>query len=333
MAKRLTDNISSGYVAASNRLKPRHASHRIVAYVESYDDVAFWRSVLDEYETEGRHFEIMLPSSTNLGKGKKTALMNRLGKGLGEYMIACVDADYDWLLQGLTPMSDTVCHNPYVLHTYVYAIENYHCYAPSLHQSLVMATLNDHQLMDLEQYLKDYSCLIWPLFVWNIWCYHYGHQGTFSLMDFASAVAPGTVNIARPDRMLDRLRHQVNSKIASLQRQFPQARETYPQVRDRLLAMGLTPETTYLYMHGHSLKDNVVIPLLTPQCTSLRRYREREITRLAAHRTQMQNELSAYQHSQVSLDEALKRSTGYRRSIPFQWLRRDLETLMADIQS
>ena len=97
--KRLQDALNSSYVEAANRLRPRSARHRIVAYVESYDDVFFWRSVLQEFETEQYYFEVMLPSRTTLCRGKKTALMNTLGPSLGECMIACVDADYDWLMQ------------------------------------------------------------------------------------------------------------------------------------------------------------------------------------------------------------------------------------------
>ena len=46
MGKRLTENLSSMYIGAANRLKPKKAKNRIVAYVESYDDVAFWRSIM-----------------------------------------------------------------------------------------------------------------------------------------------------------------------------------------------------------------------------------------------------------------------------------------------
>ena len=77
--KRLVSNISSQWLEAANRLKPRNAARKIVAYVESFDDIAFWRSILDEYETAQLHFDIMLPSSTTLGKGKKTAMMHHLG--------------------------------------------------------------------------------------------------------------------------------------------------------------------------------------------------------------------------------------------------------------
>ena len=122
---RLADNLNSLYIGAANKLKPKDARQKIVAYVESYADISFWRMVLDEFEDETRYFEIMLPSRSSLGKGKKLALMNQLGSHLGNYMIACVDADYDYLMQGVTPTSRMVNNHPYVFHTYAYAIENY----------------------------------------------------------------------------------------------------------------------------------------------------------------------------------------------------------------
>ena len=127
MGKRLQENLTSQYIASANKLRGKNARQRIVAYVESYDDIFFWRSVLQDFETDKFYFEVMLPSRTTLGKGKRTVLTNQLGKGLGQYMIACVDADYDWLLQGNTEVSKYICENPYVMHTYVYAIENYQC--------------------------------------------------------------------------------------------------------------------------------------------------------------------------------------------------------------
>ena len=89
--------------------------------------------------------------------------MNLVSQNIGENMIACVDADYDYLLQGTTPLSDEVNNNPYVFHTYAYAIENLQCYAPSLHDVTVAVTLNDHSIFNFEEFLKLYSESIHPL--------------------------------------------------------------------------------------------------------------------------------------------------------------------------
>ena len=96
MGKRLKDNLTSDYITAANSMKSKTARRRIVAYVESYDDVFFWRMVLSRFESEKLYFEVMLPSKTSLSKGKKQVLMNLVGDNLGEDMIACVDADYDY---------------------------------------------------------------------------------------------------------------------------------------------------------------------------------------------------------------------------------------------
>ena len=46
MARHLLSNISSAYIEAANRLRPKTRKRKIVAYVESYDDIFFWRDVL-----------------------------------------------------------------------------------------------------------------------------------------------------------------------------------------------------------------------------------------------------------------------------------------------
>ena len=93
MARKLTDNLSSMYVQAANSLRPKTARKKIVAYVESFDDVPFWSHILSQFSNDKYYFQVMLPSSSTLAKGKKVAMMNRLGNALGENMISCVDAD------------------------------------------------------------------------------------------------------------------------------------------------------------------------------------------------------------------------------------------------
>ena len=331
MKKRLQDHLSSGYIESANKLRSKRMKKRIVAYVESYDDVFFWRSILKKFENDEYYFEVMLPSRTSLSRGKKSALMNMLGPGLGEYMIACVDADYDWLLQGATEMSKTVCSNPYVIHTYAYAIENYQCYAPNLHTICVMSTLNDRIMIDLNAFMSEYSSIIWPLFVWNIWCYRYNNYSEFTMSDFCEVVTFRDVNPYHPENTLQAVKNRVNKKIAWLQRRFPEGKKTYAPLRAELLNLGLTPETTYLFMQGHSVFENVVMPLLTPVCTLLRKEREREIVKLAEHEIQRQNELACYQHSQAPVDDMLRKNTGFRTSKPYEWLSEDIKRLMEEV--
>ncbi|MCQ2222810.1 MAG: DUF4435 domain-containing protein [Bacteroidaceae bacterium] len=327
MARKLTENISSAYIEAANRLKPKRKGKRVAVYVESYDDVLFWRSVLEEFESPDIHFDVMLPSRNTLAKGKNLALSHELGDGL----IACVDADYDYLIQGRTEHSQKMLQNPYVFHTYVYAIESYQCYAPGLHTACVMATLNDREVIDLEEFMLQYSLILWPLLVWSIWLYRHDHYKQFSIQDMAGEVSFRDINVYHPEETLDYVRRHVNKAVNWMQRTFPEAKKAYEPLKQELVKLGVTPETTYLYMQGHTLFDGVVLPLLNPICTLLRRERENEIKRLACHEKQRQNELSCYQHSVGSIDVMLKKGLKFRESEPYQRLRRDLSAFVERI--
>lgn len=331
MGKRLTDNLSSDYMQAANRLKPKHTRKRIIAYVESYDDISFWRSLLAEFEDKTRYFEIMLPSRTTLAKGKKTALMNQLGNQLGENMIACVDSDYDFLLQGRTHTSRYMIESPFVLQTYTYAIENYHCFAGGLHEVCVTATLNDHQLLDFDEFMRQYSVIAYPLFLWSVWFYRQHILNEFSLMDFCSFVKIERFHPRRPADCLQAMEKKVNRKRKDLEQRHPDAVEEIELLGKELRKLGVYPENTYLFIQGHHIKDNVVMRILIPICTQLRKEREEEIYKLAVHQLQLQNELTSYRRSQADVEDVIHRNTNYKESPQYKMIEEDVRRLIEKI--
>ncbi len=326
MNKRLRDNISSDYMGAANRLNSRHSRRKIVAYVESYDDIFFWRTILSGFENDQRYFEVMLPTRVDyLERGKKAVLMNLLSHNVGNEMIACVDADYDYLIQGATPTSQEINDNNSIFHTYAYAIENLQCYAPSLHDVSVAVTLNDHSIFDFEDYLAQYSEAIFPLFVWNIWYYRTTHYSDFTITDFNKVIDIGNFDLRDPYTALHNLRQKVGRRVDQMQRQNPNAFQSYSQVKVLLKQLGVTPQTTYLYVQGHHLFDNVVVPMLSKVCDKLVREREDEIYRQARHNTQLHNELSCYTHSLEDIVSMLKKNMGYFNSEPVRRIKADID--------
>lgn len=328
MAKKLTENVNSLYIGAANSLRPKTARKRIVAYVESYDDVSFWSHLLSQFNNEQYYFQVMLPSNTSLAKGKKVAMMNDLGQGLGCHMIACVDSDYDYLLQGKTGTSRRIIRSPYVLHTYVYAIENYQCYAESLHGICVQSTLNDKPLIDFSAFFRLYSQIIYPLFIWNIWFYRKRELSVFSMQDFCRVVRLDPVSVTRPEDALEQLRVRVEKKCGWLSRRYHGAAEELEQMKPELEKLGVTPDNTYLFIQGHHLKENVVMKLLTPVCARLRRERENEIKHLACHDEQYRNELTAYQRSLQSVEALLRKNIDYEEAPAYGLVLKDVEYLM-----
>ncbi len=329
MGKRLRDNITSQYIEAANRLNSQHARRRIVAYVESYDDIFFWRSILSHFETKDRYFEVMLPSRLeHLERGKKAAIMSLIaGGGIGKDMIACVDADYDYLQQGTTLTSKTILESPFIFHTYAYAIENMQCFAPSLHEICVAATLNDNQKFDFEAFLREFSLAIYPLFVWNIWSYRMSAPQKFTITDFLRAIEMGNLSPETANEQLATLRRRVGHRINILQRQHPDAKESYLQVKEDLKRLGVLPDQTYMYIQGHHLFDKIVMPLMKKVCNQLMREREREISRQSVHTTQYNNELSCYTSSVGDVLLMMRRNTGFMASEQYKKIVADLEKL------
>lgn len=327
--RRLKENVSSRYLEAANQLRSKTARRRIVAYVESYDDVFFWRTVLSRFETGECYFEVLLPSARTLERGKKSAIMRVLEERVGRDMIACVDADYDYLMQQATEASRKMIGNPYVFHTFAYSIENLQCYAPSLHEVCVAVTLNDHRLIDIAEFMRQYSTAVFPLFVWSIWHYRNSIYNEFSITDFNHVIDMGRFNLSNPYATIANVRRKVGKRIAMLQRRHPEAKESYLRLKSELIrTLGVTPGETYLYIQGHHLFDKVVMPVMDKVCSQLIREREMEIRRQAVHNTQMRNELSCYSRSTQDIEQMLKKNVAYVMSGPFQRILKSVEAFL-----
>ncbi len=309
--------INSDYLHAANKLNGKNSCRIIVAYVESYDDVFFWRSILSQMETPDIKFRIMLPTrGRHLGRGKKAALMSAFKDGMGPDMIACVDADYDYLKQGSDQMSELVCHNRYVFHTYAYAIENLQCWAPALREVCVMATLNDcPDIMDFEGFLKSYSEIIYPLFVWNVLSERNPDLCDFRIPDMLIVIKTGTVVKNRTKDILRTLEDKVKKKICHLNASTTEfAHREYDKLSEELEHLGVKPEETYLYIQGHHLFDQTVAPMLVRECDVLVAEREMEIKSQSKHRIQSENEISSYEHSLETVSTMLKKNVFYLHS-------------------
>ena len=326
MAKRLTDNINSQYFEAINKMTPKKARRRIVVYVESYDDVFFWRSVLGRYEDDKLTFDIMLPSrNLHLDRGKKAAISNML-KGVGRDMIACVDADYDYILQGATEMSRQMLENPYIFHTYAYAIENFQCYAKGLHETCVMVTLNDHRIFNFERFLLSYSQTIWPLFVWHV-VFLQRRKMTmhFDMCEFNKVVVLPSVRIQNPKWAIEYLSKKVRAKMFQLERRFPKLKDALPETERMLRDLGINDYNTYLYIQGHHLFDLVVSPVVQTVCDILRNEQENAIRDRAVHSEQARTEIACYENSLGKVKMMMKKNTFYQFSPEFQKILSEVE--------
>jgi hypothetical protein len=188
----------------------------------------------------------------------------------------------------------------------------------------VSVTLNDHRIFDFREYFRQFSEALFPLFVWSIMLYRNGRYTKFTISDLNRIADPGGFNVQNPEPSIANVKRKVHTKINDLQRLFPDAKEEYLQTKDDIKRLGVTPQTTYLYIQGHHLFDTVVSPILSKVCNLLRQERQNEIYYAVAHKTQKRNEMTCYENSLQDIKAMLKKNNGYMASEQFRQIQDDI---------
>ena len=308
---------------------PANPDQRLVkVYVEGYEDVAFWRGIFDHFQNPYLRFEISVPDRGDLPKGKKV-LMGMIPRS-SEELLLCVDSDFDYLFAGRTPQSKEVAEAKFMFHTYAYATENYLCYAPSLHNVCVKATKNDTRIFDFVKFMHEYSCTIYPLFLWYAYSAQLATENVFPLIDFKQSVRIGYLDLAdNGEKTLEWLRRNVAKREEMLRKRNPKMIEPMKEFEEQLRGRGLTPENAYLFMHGHTLMDNVVMILLNSVCEKLRAMSIAKITASKKQGVALKNEMLNYTNSLRSIRDVLLDNENYTKSPLYKRLERDIERYIA----
>ncbi len=331
MPSSLKDNLNSDLMKALTALLPKNAARRVLVYVESDEDIAFWRLALDRFENDRITFDIQLPSKTSLSKGKIAAIETRnriLSLQSGEYLIICVDSDYDYLLQSATPQSKLINESGFIFQTYVYSIENFLCFADSLHGLCVQATKNDTKKIDLSALMRLYSGITYKLFLWSHYFRTIQDYSTFTLTDFCNIVKilDNTDISDNFHKAVSALSIRVKDKISYLEQAFPENIQEIEVLGKTVSPLGLNENNTYLFIQGHTIKNNVVLMFLKPLCLDLKKEKMNEIiTKGILRTTEMENQKNQYRKQVIDIVHVLNTNTNYHSCNFYEKIQNDLE--------
>ncbi|MBR6672607.1 MAG: DUF4435 domain-containing protein [Alistipes sp.] len=305
--------------------KPLDDGRRVVkVFVEGYEDVAFWRGIFDHFDNPFLRFEISVPNREDLPKGKKV-LMSMIPQS-GEEMLLCVDSDFDYLFGDRTEQSAIINSAEYMFHTYTYATENYLCYAPSLHNVCVKATKNDSHIFDFVEFMAEYSRIIYPMFLWYSYSAQQACQSALPLVDFKNAVRLGYLEVENNGAdTLAWLERNIARRLKRLELDHPQIARGLDEFAERLQEKGVTPENTYLFMHGHTLMDNVVMIMLNSVCDKLRTMSINKINSSNKTGLPLKNEMSNYVNSLRSIRDVLLDNENYTSCPLYALLQEDIQ--------
>ena len=306
-------------------LPPEDDSHLVHVDVEGYEDVAFWRGIFDHFKNPYLRFEISVPNRDDLPKGKQV-IMSMIGKTDAESVLLCVDSDFDYLFDGATEQSAKLLGAKNMFHTYTYATENYLCYAPSLHNVCVKATKNDTRIFDFVCFMAEYSKIIYPLFLWYLYSALHHTERLFTLSEFRASVRLGYVDIRHNgEYILAWLQRNVERRLEALKRDNLEIIDDVENIAQEVEKRGVTAENCYLYMHGHTLMDNVVMPLLTSVCDKLRQLSVAKIHNSKVEGVALKNELQNYTNTLRSIRDVLLDNENYTSCPLYKQLRDDIQ--------
>ena len=296
----------------------------VKVFVEGYEDVAFWRGIFDHFVNPYLRFEISVPTREDLPKGKKVLINN--AQNASETMLLCMDSDFDYLLSEDDEQSRLIATHPFMFHTYAYATENYLCYAPSLHNVCVKATKNDTRIFSFERFMADYSRTIYPLFIWYVYSASCHTENVFPLADFKASVKLNYLDIPNNGQnTIEWLARQVARREQALATEHPEMVAEMPRFAEYLQRKGVEPEKTYLFMHGHTLMDNVVMVILGDVCEKLRQMSIARIIASSKEGVALKNEMSNYKNTLRSIRDVLLDNENYTSCPLYKMLKADIQ--------
>lgn len=329
--KRLKWQTEKKEVFMAKRLPLEKGKKLVKAYVEGYDDVAFWRGIFDHYESDTLTFEISVPPREDLAKGKK--ILMKMIPVSSHTNILCVDSDFDYIFEDITEQSRLVNGAEFMFHTYAYATENFVCYAPTLHNVCVKATKNDTRIFDFEQFLAEYSRIIYPLFVWYTFSAKLEDTKVFTLLDFRSSVRLNYLEVEGNGRgTLRWLERQIKRRLVTLENNYPHLIQEVENFKRQLTKQGVTQENTYLFMQGHTLMENVILIMLNAVCDELKKLSNDRIVHSTKQGIALKNEMSNYNNSLRNIRDILLDNENYKDCFLYVKLKQDIERYVASIE-
>ncbi|WP_421819515.1 DUF4435 domain-containing protein [Flectobacillus sp.] len=316
-------------MASKKAVKP------ILVYVESYDDVAFWHTILSRHNSSPYRFEIYPASQDSLSKGKNEALKRSeelLSMSLGNFLIICVDSDYDYILQDHTPQSTKINQSDYILQTYSYAIENLRCFSESLDEVCVRSCNRVNNKLDFSQLLENYSEIIYEAFTWSVCLVK--NIPHFNIKPFIQAISFSGQNGIQIDlnniqSRLVTIEKQVKNLINDWQKEYPDLKEEVIESQATLKELGIEAKNTYLFVRGHTLQDDFLIYFLKSVCNTLKKEEIDRINQIAGKN--VGDSIKQYENSTKDVKYVLSLNTSFESCFLYQKIKHDIERLMAKL--
>jgi hypothetical protein len=127
------------------------------------------------------------------------------------------------------------------------------------------------------------------------------------------------------ERTLAWLENNVARRQQALERDNQDVCEAVAALGEQLKKRGVERNNCYLFMHGHTLMDNVAMPLLTAVCDKLRQLSVAKINGSKVEGVALKNELQNYTNTLRSIRDVLLDNENYTSCPLYKRLRDDIQ--------
>jgi hypothetical protein len=120
----------------------------------------------------------------------------------------------------------------------------------------------------------------------------------------------------------------VERRRIALEKDNPTMCEAVEALGTELKKRGVERNNCYLFMHGHTLMDNVTMPLLTAVCDKLRQLSVAKINLSRVEGIALKNELQNYTNTLRSIRDVLLDNENYTSCPLYKRLRDDIQSYL-----
>ena len=222
--------------------------------VEGKSDVDFWQNTLNRVIPE--QFKIFpyvnFPKAETSGK---SVLVTHYAPFAARDFIICVDSDYDYLLE------NPDLQRPFIFQTYVYAVENYQCYASNL-KNILQKRFDTEGVsdFDFEDFIRRYSQVIHRLLVYSLYSVKTEDRNN----QFTASDCGQTARFYQTENVitnLSNLAERVDNQCVIYETKYDDLIK-FQDFKRQVAVLELTETNAYLFFRGHNLLGNVVVKLL-----------------------------------------------------------------------
>lgn len=241
------------YKLAAKRFKAEAKLYGYAAaiHLENKNDEIFWSKIL-KHAYPDKKFRF-IASSRNISGNTTCGCTQCLQYKdfLSERFWIAIDSDYRYLNQ-----QEDIDANHFILQTYTYSFENHFCFSDNVNRAEMMAC--GIQKIDFQRFLTDYSRIIYPLMVWQLYLQSVSPEA------FPQRVFHRLLNLTLGHKatenngasVLLQLKERAHKLETHLKRQYPEADPTWFEARCQTL--GVHRDNCYLFVRGHQLYDLIV---------------------------------------------------------------------------